>query len=139
MLSYFPVFFVVTGRFIDKGMIGIYIKRLFWHFNFSFVQYMLDVKSHCICKYPKIDIWLYFTIYIFFNDEIATDAEQLYRLCDVTTLSEELQAHVLFENWLCFYSPHIEKFYKMAISITWCCMQLRSPMSTLRYTSFSFH
>ena len=32
----------------------------------------------------------YFTICIIFNDKIATDADIQYRLCDITTLSEEL-------------------------------------------------
>ena len=51
---------------------------------------MLDMKSYWICKYPKINIRRYFTIYIICNDTIAADAEILYILYDATALSEEL-------------------------------------------------
>jgi hypothetical protein len=42
------------------------------------------MKSYWFCKYPKKNIQLYFTIYIIFNDKIATDTNTWYILCDDT-------------------------------------------------------
>jgi len=36
------------------------------------------------------DVILEFTIYIIFNDKIATDTDIGYRFCDATALSEQL-------------------------------------------------
>ena len=47
------------------------------------------MKLYLFCKYPKINIRRYYTIYLIFNDKIATDADIGYRHRDGTALSEE--------------------------------------------------
>jgi len=64
-------------------------------------------------------------------DDTDTVTSRLFR--------KSFNVHVLSENGICFLSPHIEEFWKMAIPIIWCCMQLQWPNSTLRYTIFNIH
>ena len=99
MLSYFPVFFVVTGRYVDKGRIGNYTKKIFSHFPFSLVQ--LNAWHEVILIwYPKINFRHYFTIYIIFNDKIATDA-YIYAI-------SAPWCHSLWKSFNCRYDPRMD-------------------------------
>jgi hypothetical protein len=62
---------------------------------------MLDMKPWWYCKYQKINIRRYFTIYIIFNDKIAPDQCWYiipYRLYDVT-------GRINPRDGLCLLSP----------------------------------
>ena len=113
---------------------GNYKTKIFSHFPFSCFSVIkcLTWSHNDICKYQKINIQLYFTIYIIFNDKIAPDQCWYiipYRLYDVTG-----SINLIMDYAFCLL--HIEEFWKMAVPIIWCYRQLQSSNSTLRYTIF---
>jgi hypothetical protein len=75
-------------------------KKIFSHFPFSLVQLNAWHEVILICKYPKINFRHYFTIYIIFNDKIATDAY-------IYAISAPWR-HSLWKSFNCRYDPRMD-------------------------------
>jgi len=78
------------------------------------------------CKYPKINIRRYFTIYIIFNDKIGTDAD------DTAIVTSRL----FRESFNCRYNPRMD--YAFCLLTFKSSKKWRSPLFGA-YTIFNFH
>jgi hypothetical protein len=99
---------VLTGNYKKKNLLTLSLFVLY-------CNKMLDMKPLWYCKYQKINIRRYFTIYIIFNDKIVPDQCGYiipYRLYDVTGRINPRMHYA-------FCLLHIEEFWKMAIPIIW--------------------